>query len=143
LPCGVGTNAAEEVRSIQLVRQIQHPYLLEIENVWCGLGHVGVVMKLADGSLFDLLEVYHSTHGSAIPAEHLCQLLAQIAEVLDFLNTRQHRVNGQTVAIQHCDVHPSNVLLFGETAKLSDFSLTSATTSLMKVHRRAGTPSYI
>jgi serine/threonine protein kinase len=99
-------------------------------------------MELADGSLADLLEIYRAEVGGPIPPDHLCPLLAQAASVLDFLNTRQHFVQGQWVTIQHCDVTPPNLLLFGQTIKLSDFGLTTTLAFRDKAHSRAGTPGY-
>jgi serine/threonine protein kinase len=142
MPCNDSGAAAKEIRSIQAVRQLQHPNLIRIDQVWCYQGYVVVAMELADGSLLDLLEAYQYEFGSPILPEQVCSLLAQVATALDFLNARQHRLGGQIVAIQHCDVKPSNMLLCGETVKLADFGLSSQTTSQLKVHRRAGTLDY-
>jgi serine/threonine-protein kinase len=142
LPCDHSASASEENRSIQMVRQLRHPNLLNIDNVWCYPGYLILAMELADGTMLDLFEAYHSKYSTNIIPEHLCLLLAQAATVLDFLNTRQHRIHDQVVALQHCDVKPNNLLLCGQTLKLTDFSLTSATTSVMKNHRQAGTPDY-
>jgi serine/threonine protein kinase len=142
MPCDDSGAAAKEIRSIQAVRQLCHPNLIRIDQVWCYQGYVVVAMELADGSLLDLLEAYQYEFGSPIIPEQACSLLAQVATALDFLNARQHRLNGQIVAIQHCDVKPSNMLLFGETVKLADFGLSSQTTSQLKFHRRAGTLDY-
>jgi serine/threonine-protein kinase len=77
-----------------------------------------------------------------MPRDHLMPLVTQAAEALDFLNTCQHYVNGQWVTLQHCDVTPSNLLVFHKTVKLSDFGLTTTLTSREKPHHRAGTPAY-
>lgn len=142
LPCDHTQGASEESRSIQLVRQLKHPNLIHIDNVWCLPGYLVVSMELADGTLQDLYEAYQTKYGTSIIPEHLCLVLAQAAEVIDFLNARQHRINDQIVGLQHCDVKPSNLLLHGQTVKLTDFSLTSATMGVMKNHRQAGTPDF-
>src|SRR5262249_4025516 len=64
------------------------------------------------------------------------------AEALDFLNARRHHVGGRRVGIQHCDVKPGNLLLFGDTVKLTDFGLTTVLESSLVPHRRAGTLPY-
>src|SRR5207302_3208300 len=58
------------------------------------------------------------------------------------LNARQHVLGGQRVAIRHCDIKPSNLLLQGQTLKVADFSLATLTSSEMWYHRRAGTLDY-
>jgi len=77
-----------------------------------------------------------------LPADQVCAYLTQVAEALDFLNTRQHQIEGQRVAIQHGDVKPNNMLLFGDTVRLSDFGLASRTCSLMERHIPQGTLDY-
>jgi serine/threonine-protein kinase len=142
VPCDHPHAAKLELRSLQAVRLLRHPNLVRIDQVWCHLGYIVVAMELADGSLCDLFEVYHSELGAPIVAEHICLLLSQAAAALDFLNTRQHLINGQRVAIRHCDVKPSNLLLFGDVVKLTDFGLSSMTTAQFQFHRRAGTIDY-
>src|SRR5262249_50237965 len=53
-----------------------------------------------------------------------------------------HQVHAQWVTIQHCDVTPTNMLLFGNTVKLCDFGLTTTLTARQKLHYRAGTPAF-
>jgi serine/threonine protein kinase len=139
LPCDDSLTASKEVRSIQAVRQLKHPNLIETFQVWCHLGYIIVAMELAEGSLLDLLQAYEGELQSPVPPEQVCLYLTQTAEALDFLNTRQHTMDGRKVAFQHCDVKPSNILLFRDTVKLADFGLASPTSSPLKFHRRAGT----
>lgn len=142
LPCKDGDAAAREIRTIQMVRQLRHPNLIRIDQVWAHKGYVVIAMELAEGSLQDLLEAYQMEYGKALDAGQVCPLLSQAAAGLDFLNSRQHMINAQRVALQHCDVKPSNLLLFGERIKLCDFGLSSTTTSTLKFHRPAGTMDF-
>jgi serine/threonine-protein kinase len=141
LPC-TGGHAGMEVRSLQHIRDVAHPGLVRIDKVWSAAGCLVVAMELADGSLTDLLDVYRSDLGTALPRDHLLPLITQAAEALDFLNTCQHFLHGQWVILQHCDVTPSNLLVFHKTVKLSDFGLTTTLSSREKPHHRAGTPAY-
>lgn len=142
LPSGDNLVASREIRSIQALRQLKHPHLIEIEQVWCHLGYIVVAMELAEGSLLDLYEAFQQEFGTPIVPEQVCLYLTQVAEALDFLNTRQHSLDGRRVAFQHCDIKPSNILLIGDNVKVSDYGLASATGAMMRGHRRAGTLDY-
>lgn len=142
LPGDSQLTSSQEIRALQAIRELRHPNLIRIEQVWCGAGAVGIVMELADGSLQELFEVYQAEFNSPITQEHLCYYLSQAAASLDFLNTRQHRTGGGRVAYRHCDVKPSNLLVHGNTVKVADFSLAVPQTATMGHHRRAGTLHY-
>lgn len=134
--------ATQEIRALQTLRHLQHPNLLRIENVWSCPCYLVEVMELAEGSLLDLMEIYQTELQTGFYPEHACFYLHQAAEAIDFLNARQHQVNGQRVAFRHCDIKPSNLLVFGKTVKVADFSLAVLTTTPMWYHRRAGTPPF-
>jgi serine/threonine protein kinase len=142
MPFGDSLAAAKELRAIQAVRQLQHPHLVRIDQVWAIAGYLVIAMELAEGSLHDLLDAHQEAFGTPLAPAEVCESLSQAASALDFLNSRQHRVNGQLVAFQHCDIKPSNLLLFGDTIKLCDFGLSSVLTTALTPHRRAGTPAY-
>jgi serine/threonine-protein kinase len=141
VPCNA-TDAPREIRSLQQVRQVVHPNLVQIEKVLCCSGYLVIGMELAEGSLQDLLDFSLAESGAPLPAALVCGFLSQIADVLDFLNAREHHVDGQVVAFRHCDVKPGNMLLFGDTVKLADFGVTVMTVSASQAQPRAGTPAY-
>jgi serine/threonine protein kinase len=121
---------------------LHHPHLIRLDQIWCWSGHIVIGMELAEGSMVDLMEVYHQEFGGCILPEHLCHYLFQAATAIDFLNTRQHVLNQQRVAVRHCDIKPSNLLVLGGKVKVADFSLAALTTSPMWYHRRVGTLNY-
>ena len=143
LPCDSQLVAVQEIRALQSIRQLQHPHLIRTESIWAFPGHVVIAMELAEGSLFDLMDIYRADYNSCIFPQHLCYYLAQAASALDFLNTRQHYLNGRRVAVRHCDVKPSNLLVLNGQVKVADFSLAAQTASSMGYHRRVGTLNYI
>jgi serine/threonine protein kinase len=143
LPVTDGSATAREIRSIQMVRKLEHPNLVRLEQIWCSPGYIVVAMEMAEGSLLDLLQASQMEFNAPLPADQVCALLTGAADALDFLNKRQHTVGGSRVAIQHCDVKPSNLLLFGDTVKLADFGLASPTTTRFQPHRRAGTLEFL
>jgi serine/threonine protein kinase len=142
IPCECQQAAVQEIRALQAIRQITHPHLIHIEQIWSIPGYIVIAMEIAEGSLLDLLDAYYAELGQPITAEHVCFFLRQAAEALDFLNARQHMVNGQRVAFRHCDVKPSNLLVKGNNIKLADFSLAVPTSATMRPHRPMGTLGY-
>lgn len=142
LPCEAESAISREIRSLQKVRPLRHPNLIRIDQVWCHLGYVVIAMELADGSLHDVLDVQQEQGTPALEGPLVCHYLAQAAAALDFLNARQHMVNGRLVAIQHCDVKPSNLLVFGDRVKVADFGLASWLASSAKNRLPAGTLEY-
>lgn len=142
MPCINALTISKEIRSLRQVGQLRHPNLIQIDRIWNYKNFIVIAMELADASLLDVLEMCLSEFGAPLAAEHTCHLLIQAAHAIDFLNARRHTLDGRCVGIQHCDVKPSNMLLFGDTVKLCDFTLASPTTSPLLSHRRAGTPAY-
>jgi serine/threonine-protein kinase len=140
--CGPTRHATEEMRSIQLMRQLEHPNLIRVDRAWAYQDYLVVAMELASTSLETLFHAYQAEVGIPILPRHVCAALAQVAAALDFCNRRQHLISGQRVGVQHCDVKPSNFLLVGNAVKLSDFGLASGLTAAQKPHRRAGTPGF-
>jgi len=142
LPCDAKNNVAREIRSVQAISKLRHPHLIRVDRIWCFQNYLVIAMELAEGTLADLLDSYLSEGKPAMLAEHVCLLLSEAAEALDFLNARRHHINGGTVAIQHCDVKPSNLLLVQDMLKVADFSLSSSISSQVETRCRSGTLDY-
>jgi len=135
-------NSTQELRKLQKVRQLTHPNLIQVERVWCWSRLLVVSMELADGGLDDLLTISLAEFGKPLARKQACHYLGQVAAALDFLNLKQHRFDGQPASVRHCDVKPSNMLVFGKTVKLTDFGISVLTTTPSQSHDRAGTPVY-
>ena len=142
LPCDGKNTVAREIRSVQAIGKLRHPHLIRTDRIWCFQRYLVIAMELADGTLADLLQSYIAEGHKAMLPEHVCLLLAEAAEGLDFLNARRHQINGRVVAIQHCDVKPSNLLLVEDTLKVADFSLSSSISSQVETRCRSGTLDY-
>jgi serine/threonine protein kinase len=137
--CKNSSMASKEVRSVQALGRLYHPNLIRVYEVFLQADYLVIAMELADGSLMDLFDVYASEQGTAVTPALVCQYLSQAAVALDFLNSYQHVHEGRRVAFQHCDIKPSNILLFGGRIKLADFGLSAAMASALEPHGRAGT----
>ena len=142
LPCDNQLNSVQEIRALQQIRQLSHPHLIRLDQIWGWSGSIVIEMELAEGNMLDLLDIYYHDLGSGIVAEHLNHYLMQAAEAIDFLNKRQHSLQGQRMAVRHCDIKPSNLLVLAGTVKVADFSLSALTASAMWYHNRAGTLNY-
>ena len=137
----VGTTA-RELRSLQAVKSLDHPTLLPIRQVWSIPGCIVIAMDLADASLLDLFELYLEELGTFIEFPKLGLHLHTVAESLDFLNARKHRIDGRLVGLQHGDIKPNNILLVDDRAKLADYGLATPTTGPNTPCPHHGTAEY-
>jgi serine/threonine protein kinase len=115
--------ATQEMRALQFIKSIRHPFLLSIERVEVVDGELVVVMELADRSLYDLLNDYRNDGKTGIPRQELLSYLRDAAEALDLLNLEH--------GLQHLDVKPRNLFLVGRHIKVADFGLMN---SLAEMH---------
>jgi serine/threonine protein kinase len=141
IPC-TDEAARQELRAIQNVGRLEHHHLVPLEKVWSVAKFFLVVMPLADASLQDLFEAYQSEYGTGIEPRELCQLLAQAARAIDYLNMENHHLGSWPGGIQHCNIKPTNLLLFGDVLKLSDFGLASPTVRMVQFGGRLNSPMY-
>jgi serine/threonine protein kinase, bacterial len=131
-----------ELRTLQKIGQLEHANLIHHHRVWCYQNYLCVGMELADGGLDDLLHQSLQKDGKPLEKEMVCDYLGEAAKALDFLNTVRHTIDGQTVAVYHCDVKPSNILLVKGRIKLTDFGLSLMTRSTIHQYSPAGTTSF-
>ncbi|MFO1002256.1 MAG: tubulin-like doman-containing protein [Planctomycetaceae bacterium] len=113
-----GPQAETELRSMNRIRELRHPFLLSIERIEVVDGRVVIVSELADKSLDDRYREITASGQKGIPREELIGYLRDAADALDFMS-EQH-------GLQHLDVKPDNVLLQGAHAKIGDFGLTKS-----------------
>jgi serine/threonine protein kinase len=137
---GDATNgAAQELRALQHVKSIRHPFLLSMDRVEVVNGDLLIVMELADSSLQDLLEDYQRKGQPGIPRDELLGYLREAAEVLDLMN-QEHK-------LQHLDVKPRNLFLVSRHVKVADFGLVNSVAEMTggqpsSLHLGAITPIY-
>lgn len=142
MPTSNTGTTARELRSIQSLQSLEHPYMVRTHGVWSIPGYLVVNMELAEGTLLDLMHLFRDDLGQDVDPATLCLYVWQVAEALDFLNVRRHLRDGRRVGFQHGDVKPSNILLFGDTAKLTDYGLATPTTGSSVPCSRQGTREY-
>jgi serine/threonine protein kinase len=113
-----GASAEEELRAIQHVKAIRHPFMLSMERVEIIDGELVIVMELADNSLADLLAANRQKGAAGIPRLELLGYLREAAEALDLMNI-QH-------GLQHLDIKPHNLFLVSGHLKVADFGLVNS-----------------
>ena len=119
--------AERELKALNRIKEVRHPFLLSLERIEVVDGQLIVVTELADLSLKDRFDQCISQGESGIPRDELIGYLNDTAEALDYIS--------QAHSLQHLDVKPENLLLLGGHVKVADFGLVKeiedATASLM------------
>ncbi len=112
---GPSAPAEEELRAIQRVKSIRHPFILSMERVEVVDGELVIVLELADRSLADLFAAERSAGQPGIAREVLLAYLREAAEALDVMHVRH--------GLQHLDIKPQNLFLLSNHVKVGDFGL--------------------
>jgi serine/threonine protein kinase len=115
LALGETVPAVEELKAIQHIKSLRHPFLLSMERVELIGDELVIVMELADKSLMDVFQEHQQSGAAGIPREELLRYLSEAADVLDLMNL-QH-------GLQHLDIKPGNLFLVSNHIKVADFGL--------------------
>jgi serine/threonine protein kinase len=126
--------AEEELRAIEHIKAIRHPFLLSMDRVEVVEGELLIVTELADKNLFDLFQENRAAGRQGVPRSDLLAYLREAAEVLDLLNV-QHK-------LQHLDIKPHNLFLVSGHVKVADFGLVSSLGTSGRIELGAITPLY-
>jgi serine/threonine protein kinase len=124
-----------ELRSLELIKNLRHPYLLTTEDYWVSDNRLYVVMELADDTLKGRMKECQSEGQPGIPDDELFVMMCEAAEGLDFLHERN---------VTHRDVKPDNILLLRGHAKVADFGLARQQEQMIaQMSVFAGSPAYM
>jgi serine/threonine protein kinase len=115
LALGDAVPAVEELKAIQHIKSLRHPFLLSMERVELIDGELVIVMELADKSLMDVFHEHRAKGAPGIPREELLRYLHEAADVLDLMNLQY--------GLQHLDIKPGNLFLVSNHVKVADFGL--------------------
>ncbi len=107
--------ASSELRSLQRIRQVHHPFLLSLERIEVVNHQIVIVTELAECSLVERFQLYRSKGLPGIPRDLLIDLLRDAADALDFISQKHE--------LQHLDVKPGNLLIVADRIKVADFGL--------------------
>lgn len=109
------SHANSELKSLERIRQVNHPFLLSLERIEIVDGQVVIITELAEQSLLDRFEQHRRKGAPGIPRSELLELLGDTADALDFL-VQKH-------SLQHLDIKPGNLLITADRVKVADFGL--------------------
>jgi len=107
--------AQAEMKALDRVKQLRHPFLLSLERIEIYEGQLVVVTELADKSLADLFNEFVGTGLPGIPREDLVRYVRAAADALDYMSD-EHK-------LQHLDIKPENLLMVSGHVKVADFGL--------------------
>ncbi len=107
--------AARELKALERIKDVRHPFLLSLDRFEIHAGRLVVVMELADMSLDQCFQQHQAEGRDGIPRDELISYLSDAAEALDYM--QQHH------DLQHLDIKPENLLLLGRHIKVADFGL--------------------
>jgi len=107
--------AAQELKSLNRMKSVRHPFILGVERVDVIDGQVVIVMELADRDLSHRQQECQREGLAGIPREELLRYMDETAEALDLMNS-EHQ-------LQHLDIKPQNLFLVRNHIKVADFGL--------------------
>ena len=106
---------ARELRSLNRIKSVNHPFLLSLERFEIVGSQLIIVTELASGSLEDVYDKHRGRGSCGIPKQDLLGYMHDAADGLDYLHDE--------FQLQHLDVKPGNLLIVGGHVKVGDFGL--------------------
>jgi serine/threonine protein kinase len=125
-----------ELESLELLKNLRHPCLLQTHDYAALQDRLHIVMELADRTLRDRLKQCREKKLTGIPLVELLKYFLHAAEGLDFLHENK---------VLHRDVKPDNILLLKGFAKICDFGMLriKQQSGRMASMSGSGTPAYM
>jgi serine/threonine protein kinase len=112
---GDETAVQQELKSLNRVKTVRHPYILSLERYDIVDGQLMIVMELADKNLLDRFKECSTQGLPGIPRDELLRYMEEAAEALDLMNIQY--------GLQHLDIKPANLFLVHNHVKVADFGL--------------------
>jgi serine/threonine protein kinase len=136
--------AGTEQRALEVIRNIRHPHLLDVQFAARVEDFLLIAMPLCDATLLDRLRACQQAGHQGLPRDELLGYMEELARAVDFLNEPRHRLGESgPVGVQHRDIKPGNVFLVGDSVRLADFGLAKVLEASMASHTGSMTPHYV
>lgn len=126
--------AQRELKALDRIKHIRHPFLLSLERIDVVDGRLVVITELAERCLKARFTECRQQRLSGIPRDELLQYVRETADALDFI-ADQH-------GLAHLDIKPENLLLVGGHAKVADFGLVKELQATNQSLMESLTPRY-
>jgi eukaryotic-like serine/threonine-protein kinase len=110
-----GARAEQERKALDRIKEVRHPFILQMDRIEVVDGELVIVMELADKNLHDRFEECVSAGLVGIPRDELLRYVRDAAEALDHMNEKH--------GLQHLDIKPRNLFLVSDRVKVADFGL--------------------
>ena len=126
--------AQAELKALDRVKALRHPFLLNLERIEVYEGQLVVVTELADKSMADLFNEFVLKGESGIPRELILRYTRNAGEALDYMSDSHQ--------LQHLDIKPENLLMVSGHVKVADFGLIKDLQNASQSLMQGMTPAY-
>ena len=126
--------AQAELKALDRVKSLRHPFLLNLERIEIFQGQLVVVTELADKSMADLFNEYVLKGEPGIPRDLILRYTRDAGDALDYMST-SHK-------LQHLDIKPENLLMVSGHVKVADFGLIKDLRNVSQSLMQGMTPAY-
>ncbi|AGA24692.1 protein kinase domain-containing protein [Singulisphaera acidiphila] len=136
--------AGPEERALEIVSNIRHPHLLDIQFAARVEDYLVIAMPLCEKSLWDRLRECRDQGLPGLPYDELIGYMDEMASAVDYLNEPRHEAgDGRKVGVQHRDIKPHNIFLVGGSTRLADFGVAKILEGRAGDHTGNMSPHYV
>ena len=126
--------AQAELKALDRVKALRHPFLLNLERIEIYEGQLVVVTELADKSMADLFNEHVLKGEAGIPRDLILRYTRDAADALDYMS--------ESHQLQHLDIKPENLLMVSGHVKVADFGLIKDLQDASQSLMQGMTPAY-
>jgi serine/threonine protein kinase len=113
-----------EKTALEVMKDLHNTEIVPVSDAWQEGNRLFIEMELANDTLGGLLDKAKKHGYVGIDGQELFGFLTYAARGIDWLNEPRHTVHGRTgYRIFHCDIKPSNLLVFGRGVRVADFGV--------------------